>query len=206
MTILHLSDTHGLHRQLGALPEADVIVHTGDFTFAGAASEVRDFVDWFCHLPYRHKVFIAGNHDDCLWGGKIEGLPKNCHYLCGSGITINGVRFWGVPMFMGDVVSEKYGAMLAAVPNDTEVLLTHQPPHGILDLSGKTHYGSPLVLQAVQRIKPKAHLFGHVHDQYGMENAHGTLFSNAAVVDDGYALKNLPRVITFNIPYRSENS
>lgn len=206
MTILHLSDTHGLHRQLGALPEADVIVHTGDFTFAGAASEVRDFVDWFCHLPYRYKIFIAGNHDDCLWSAKIEGLPKNCHYLCGSGITIDGVRFWGVPMFMGDVVSEKYGAMLDDVPDDTDVLLTHQPPQGILDLSGKTHYGSPLVLQAVQRIKPEAHLFGHVHDQYGAENLHGTLFSNAAVVDDGYALKNLPRVITLKSPYSSENS
>ncbi len=205
MTILHLSDTHGLHRQLGALPEADVIVHTGDFTFAGAASEVRDFVDWFCHLPYRHKVFIAGNHDDCLWGEKIEGLPKNCHYLCGSGITIDGVRFFGVPMFMGDVVSEKYVAMLDDVPDDIEVLLTHQPPHGILDLSGKTYYGSPLVLQAVQRIKPKAH-FGHVHDQYGMENAHGTLFSNAAVVDENYALKNLPRVIMLKSTYSSEKS
>ena len=30
MNILHLSDTHGAHRSLGSIPEADVIVHSGD--------------------------------------------------------------------------------------------------------------------------------------------------------------------------------
>ena len=57
MNILHLSDTHGAHRSLGRLPEADVIVHSGDITMNGSSSEVLDFMRWFSALPYAHKVF-----------------------------------------------------------------------------------------------------------------------------------------------------
>ena len=67
MKILHLSDTHGLHKNLTSLPEANVIVHSGDFTFAGSEKEAYDFMNWFCNLPYEHKVFIAGNHDMCMY-------------------------------------------------------------------------------------------------------------------------------------------
>lgn len=35
MKILHLSDTHGCHRQLQNLPEADLIIHSGDFIWPG---------------------------------------------------------------------------------------------------------------------------------------------------------------------------
>ena len=90
--ILHLSDTHGLHRQLPQLPNADVIVHSGDFTMAGTEQEVFDFTNWFCDLPYRHKIFIAGNHDDCLYGAELSGLDDNCHYLCNSGINIEDIN------------------------------------------------------------------------------------------------------------------
>lgn len=69
MKILHISDTHGMHRQLTGLPDADVIVHSGDFTLAGTENETSDFISWFRALPYHHKIFIAGNHDDCLYGG-----------------------------------------------------------------------------------------------------------------------------------------
>ena len=61
MRIVHISDTHNRHRQLTKLPEGDVIVHSGDFTMAGTEAEALDFMEWFCDLPYRHKVFIAGN-------------------------------------------------------------------------------------------------------------------------------------------------
>ena len=93
MRILHLSDTHGKHNLLKNLPKADVIVHSGDVSFAGSDSEVLDFLNWFCDLDYPHKIFVAGNHDDCLYGEQIEGLPKNCHYLCNSGVKIENVKF-----------------------------------------------------------------------------------------------------------------
>ncbi len=67
-----------MHRRLTSLPEGDVIVHSGDFTMAGTEAEALDFMEWFCDLPYRHKVFIAGNHDFCLRGASLEGLDENC--------------------------------------------------------------------------------------------------------------------------------
>jgi 3',5'-cyclic AMP phosphodiesterase CpdA len=93
MTLLHLSDTHGKHKELKDLPSADIIVHTGDFTYAGGEDEAMDFMNWFSDLPYAHKIFIAGNHDLCMYGADhIEGLPDNVHYLCGTGVTINGYQ------------------------------------------------------------------------------------------------------------------
>jgi predicted phosphodiesterase len=76
MRILHLSDTHNLHRELQKLPFADVIVHSGDMLMAGAGNEVVDFIDWFKVLDYQYKIFIVGNflsrftgkRTDCPWG------------------------------------------------------------------------------------------------------------------------------------------
>lgn len=104
MTILHISDTHGKHHQLRELPLADILVHSGDFTMAGTEDEAIDFLEWFIDLPHRHKILVAGNHDDCLRGESIEGLPDNCHYLDCSGVTIHGITFYGIPLFMEDVM------------------------------------------------------------------------------------------------------
>lgn len=92
-----MSDSHGLHRQLTKLPDADVIVHSGDFTMNGSEQEAIDFMNWFCDLPYSHKIFICGNHDACLYGAKMDGLDKNVYYLCNSGVTIDGVNFMAFP-------------------------------------------------------------------------------------------------------------
>jgi len=51
LRILHISDTHGAHRRLMALPEADVLVHSGDFTMNGSEAEALDFLEWLCDLP-----------------------------------------------------------------------------------------------------------------------------------------------------------
>lgn len=59
MRILHLSDTHGYHRQLRDLPVADVVVHSGDFTMHGSADEAEDFINWLCDLDYRYKLLIC---------------------------------------------------------------------------------------------------------------------------------------------------
>ena len=102
MKILHLSDTHGCHHRLRGLPEADIVVHSGDFCMVGSEQEALDFLNWFCDLPYRHKIFISGNHDDSLYGANVDGLDDNVHYLCNSGLELDGLKFYGVPMFMGD--------------------------------------------------------------------------------------------------------
>ena len=59
LKLLHISDTHGVHRRLRNLPEADILVHSGDFTMSGSEAETLDFLEWLCDLPYRHKVLVA---------------------------------------------------------------------------------------------------------------------------------------------------
>lgn len=199
MKILHISDTHNHHHQLQALPAADVIVHSGDFTMAGTEAEVIDFIEWFCSLPYKHKVFIAGNHDVCLFGADINGLPENCHYLYGNGVTIEGIKFFGIPMFVEDDISGNYTKMLKNVPIDTDVLITHQPSYGILDEGDDIYYGSKVLRESIKRVKPKYHLFGHIHCLNGIKKAGGIIYSNAALVDEDYKLNYSPHVLFPNM-------
>ncbi len=195
MKILHLSDTHGCHRQLNELPEADIVVHSGDFCMVGIKKEAIYFLNWFCNLPHRHKIFICGNHDNCLYGANIGGLDKNVHYLCNSEVTIDGIKFYGVPMFIEDCITKHQAQDYADISNDIDVLVTHNPPLGILDFDNGIYYGSKELLQRVSDIKPKIHLFGHIHNNYGMIHSQHTVFSNASLVDNDYRLTNKPVII-----------
>ena len=167
-----------------------MIVHSGDFTMMGTEGEALDFMEWFCDLPYRHKVFIAGNHDFCLRGARLEGLDENCHYLCNSGVQIDGVKFYGVPMFFEDAINRRAENDFMNIPPDTDVLVTHQPPYDILDLSDEIHYGDPFLRQRVMQIHPRLHLFGHIHKAAGVEEWNGSVFSNGAVLGEVYDLAN----------------
>lgn len=182
MKILHLSDTHGRHAGLTNLPDADVIVHSGDFSFSGTEDEVLDFLNWFVELPYRHKIFIAGNHDDCLWDGHIEGLPDNCHFLRYSSVIIDGIKFHGIPMFIHDCITDINIKGIKNIPVDTDVLITHSPPIYILDFDNHIHYGSPELLTKIKEINPQIHLFGHIHASNGETTIGATRFVNSAIV------------------------
>lgn len=195
MKILHLSDTHGCHRRLQDLPEADVVVHSGDFCMVGAEAEAIDFLNWFCDLPYAHKIFICGNHDDCLYGANIHGLDPNVHYLCNSGVEIYGVKFYGVPMFMSDCVTDRQAKNIAKIPGDTDVLVTHSPVYGILDFDDNINYGDEQLLAKVIEIRPRLHIFGHIHAQHGIQHQHGITFSNGAIMNADYTTLNLPNVL-----------
>lgn len=195
MRILHLSDTHGCHHLLRDLPEADVVVHSGDLCMVGTEQEALDFLNWFCDLPYRHKIFICGNHDDCLYGANIGGLDDNVHYLCNSGIEIEGLKFYGVPMFMGDCVTDRQNLNYNKIPIDTDILITHTPVYGILDFDDSINYGSEVLLQAVTNVNPRIHLFGHIHKQHGITTIGTTIFSNGAIMNEDYSILNHPNVI-----------
>lgn len=196
MKILHLSDTHGCHRRLRDLPEADVVVHSGDFTMNGSEAEAIDFMNWLCDLPYRHKIFICGNHDDCIYGANIDGLDDNVHYLCNSGIEIDGIKFYGVPMFMWDCVTDRQSRNYATIPTDTDILITHSPAYGILDFDDNINYGSEEILERLTYLPNlKAHLFGHIHSQYGIVSQNGITFSNGAIMNSDYTNLNTPNLI-----------
>ena len=195
MRILHLSDTHGCHHLLKNLPEADLGVHSGDFTITGTELEAIDFLNWFCDLPYAHKLFICGNHDDCLYGANIDGLDTNVHYLCNSGVEINGVKFYGVPMFMGDCVTDRQQRNIAKIPSDTDILITHSPAYGILDFDDNINYGDEQLLTKVMEIHPRLHLFGHIHARHGLLTEYGIIFSNGAIMSTDYTTLSQPNLI-----------
>ena len=195
MEILHLSDTHGRHRRLRELPKADVIVHSGDFTMSSSQQEAIDFLNWFCDLPYDNKIFICGNHDECLYGANIDGLDSNVNYLCNSGIEIYGVKFYGVPMFLEDCITDRQSRNYERIPSDIDVLITHSPAHGILDKDDGINYGSEELLARLSTLQLKAHLFGHIHTQHGIEVIDGTVFSNGAIVSSKHDDLDTPQII-----------
>ena len=185
MKILHLSDTHGLHHQIKDLPEADVIIHSGDISHNGDENEVLDFLNWYIELPYRHKIFVTGNHDLCLWDAEgIEDLPDNLYFLQDRGVEIDGVKFFG----LGYDHSEQL------IPNDTDIVVTHEPPVMILDSSAGTHWGNAPLRNRILDIKPRYHLFGHAHNSYGTIKQDGIVFSNASLLDDMNRMVRKPRL------------
>ena len=191
MKILHFSDTHGKHHLLKGFPQADIIIHSGDMSENGTDSEVLDFLEWFCDLDFRHKIFVAGNHDLCLDGKQIEGLPDNCLYLCNSGVEIEGVKFWGIPYFLSNELNGDTAQLMAKIPQKTDILITHRPPYGILDFEENNHFGCLNLQQFVPKTRPKYHLFGHVHAGYGVEKSQYTTFVNASLIRKN-KIKNEP--------------
>ena len=161
----------------------------------GSEAEAIDFMNWFCDLPYRHKIFICGNHDECLYGANIDGLDGNVHYLCNTGVEIDGISFYGVPMFMGDCIAERQSCNYAMIPNATDVLITHCPPYGILDFDDDMNYGSKELLRQVEGIMPRLHLFGHIHRHHGMTNVNSMIFSNGSIMNEDYSYLQSPNLI-----------
>jgi Icc-related predicted phosphoesterase len=205
MKICIISDTHNKHKRLGALPNADMIIHCGDFTSVGHAHEVQDFMGWYSHLPqYKYKLIIAGNHDWLFERSHLlamEKVPRNVIYLEDSGIEIEGLNFYGTPVqppfnnWAFNRPESKLVEHWKAIPTDTNVLITHCPPHSIFDWSiyDNIHTGSPgLYFEVLERIKPKLHCFGHIHGSYGIKVIENTTFINASNLDDNYMCVNAP--------------
>ena len=197
MRILHISDTHSKHRELPPLPNADIIIHSGDFTFAGSENEAYDFINWFCDLPFPHKICIARNHDLCMYGANsIDGLPNNVHYLCNNSIEISNVTFFGIPLFMEDIMDGSFDRMINDIPDNTNVLITHQAPYGFCDEYGEHHCGDRALREKTDMLPSlRCHLYGHQHEANAMIACNGIIFSNAAVLDNHYNLIANSRVI-----------
>ncbi len=205
MRLVLISDTHRRHKDL-VLPEGDVLVHAGDLTERGTLHEVADALAWFSQQPHPHKVCIAGNHDFYFEEQPRLArrlVPRGVTYLQDSGVTIEGVRFWGSPVtpwFMDWAFNRHpagIGAYWSRIPGGTDVLITHGPPRGVLDKLDHAdgHVGCPQLLERVQKIQPKVHVFGHIHEGYGQVEVGGTRFVNASTCDVRYQPKNAPVVV-----------
>ena len=195
-----------MHHGNFQVPPGDIVVHCGDSTRTGKIEEIKDFTQWFAALPHRTKILIAGNHD---FGFQLEpelrhSLPQNIIYLQDQAVEVEGLKFYGSPWqprFYNWAFNLDRGVPLRQVwdrvPEDTQVLLTHGPPFGILDM---TQRGEPVgdeeLRRAVFRLPLlKLHVFGHIHESYGLNEQGGTKFVNAALCDLRYRPVHAPVVI-----------
>lgn len=203
MRIVCVSDTHTLHDAV-AVPDGDVLVHTGDFTRRGSEADVRAFDRWLGTLPHREKVVIAGNHDFCFERDPgARGWITNARYLQDEGATVAGLRFWGTPWtprFFDWAFNLDRGEPLrdvwARVPAGVDVLLTHGPPAGILDRTVHgVDAGCEELLAALARVRPRLHVFGHIHEAWGTAERDGTRFVNASACDARYRPAHPPVVV-----------
>jgi predicted phosphohydrolase len=204
LTIIALSDTHGLHREAD-VPDGDLLIHAGDFTmFSNSAAAIFDFNEWLGELPHRWKICIPGNHEFFLEADPSRRkLIPNATILINEGIEIMGLRIWGsptTPLYGGafGLSSERDRKRLySQIPVDTDVLVTHTPPFSILDQApdSEHHAGCRQLLEAVHRTKPMLHIFGHVHSGYGTLRTSETLFMNVALMGQYGDMANRPVVV-----------
>lgn len=206
MRVTTLSDTHGLHWEISKfnkIPDGDILVHTGDFQSYGRDIELPDFNNWLGTLPHKYKIVIAGNHDKTAYFRTKEETREtftNAIYLQDEEVVISGIKYYGSPWsptffdwyFMLDRGSEKMIRKRKEIPGDTNVLLTHSPPMYKLDFStyGDVHAGCEDLKNRVDEIKPKYHVFGHMHLHNSILKDRHTTYINAAVCDDTYTPKN----------------
>ena len=207
MKITCISDTHQIVRNseelaklTAILPGGECLVHAGDLSGRGTLVEIKMFLDWFSSLDYKHKIFIAGNHDhlfekDPLLAESIVAEYPGLVYLNESGVEIEGIRFWGSPItpYFHNWAFNRRPDRIAdhweRIPEDVDFLITHGPPLGILDqLEDSSRVGCPALLRKVITIKPKVHLFGHIHCSRGIDRIDSTVYINAAVLDEEYRL------------------
>lgn len=189
LTIACISDTHGYHRHIEEMPEADILIHSGDITRHGELDALKDFNDWLGELPYSHKIVIAGNHEVGFPENPLipASLLTNAHYLYDSFIKVKGFKIWGspyTPEFGTWAFTKKRHEMMShwlTMPNDADIVVTHGPPFGVLDRNGQGYpCGCEALATRIQIVKPLLHVYGHIHDSYGETMANGTHFVNAS--------------------------
>jgi len=230
MKLVLISDTHNRHDDLN-LPEGDVLICSGDFSFFGGQEEVQDFASWLQTLNFKHKIVVPGNHeasfdDLCYRGrrvvifndekGELERVKQStardwlspyCHLLINQEVVLEDgnrkIKFYGSPYTptFGDWAfnysSEQLLECWEKVPLDTDILITHGPPYGILDkCPDSRRVGCKSLLKKIEQIKPKLHVFGHIHHSYGQLHKGSTHYVNAAICGEDYRATNAPVVFS----------
>lgn len=193
MNLAAVSDTHDHPYDLPY--PVKIIFHAGDLTIDGAWGQLLKAVDELLRQPADHRVIVAGNHDWCVQQRNEEArkLFKEAGiiYLEDEEVTVEGLRIYGSPYTL------EYGAYAfqlprargfaaerkwAQIPEGIDILLTHSPPWGRFDVpfGSNNRVGCADLMVALQRIKPRVHIFGHVHSPGDVVGADGIRYINAA--------------------------
>lgn len=220
MRITIISDTHQKHNQLNNdLPGGDLILHGGDFMTSGySKTEAEQFFKWYELRGYDNCVFIAGNHDRIMQDepemmrGLLTGY-KGIDYLEDETISIESpegpmVKVYGSPWqpeFYNWAYNlprngEELKAKWDAIPEDTDILITHGPAWGFVDtvLGRNQHLGCELLTERIKTIRPKIHICGHIHSGNGHYFDGHTHFFNASVLNERYNYAHEPFHIDWN--------
>lgn len=207
MKILTISDTHGFHKELKHFNGVDMVIHAGDFSNHGTPTmnlpEALDFLEWYNEIPVKYKILVAGNHDTALYAKLIHITDyPNIIYLEHESIEIEGIKIFGspwVPQYGNWAFMKKRGKLdplWQLIPENLDILITHGPPKGILDLAYNIdnileYCGDKELLNHVLRVEPKYHIFGHIHNNTDNYNAGSrklvgphTKFMNVSAVTD----------------------
>ena len=203
-----------LHGAQPKLKGGDLLIVTGDLTAADKAYQYVDFFLWLDKQKYRKKVVIAGNHDNVLQQipAISESLPDDMSYLCDSGTEFEGLKIWGSPwtaQFPGinpdccaftcdydcdpdQWLDEKW----SLIPSDIDIVVTHTPLYGVRD---KTILGDRVGSKSLQthlfdRVRPRLHVFSHIHEAYGVDPPGGFLEKsvNCSIMNERYQPVNAP--------------
>lgn len=199
-----IADTHQKHREL-TIPQCDILIHCGDFcSFQRDDLKTLEDVDaWFAESAASHVICIGGNHDFMLQSREFQFA--HAEFLEDRLIEVGGLSIYGSPWcpdlsgfayYQNDAgLEEKW----RRIPEGIDVLITHTPPQGILDVpsSGKIHLGCPHLRNELRRIQPKLHVFGHVHASHGAHEDGKTQYFNAAIVGGrNFEVRNSPSIYT----------
>lgn len=192
--LVHCGDFSSFH---GTLPDV------GDFADWCAMLLKKGYV--------KHIIAIAGNHDEILDpkcrktrisypdGPRMaqDRLKRaGVIYLQDEGVKIAGLRFYGTPWvsYCGNFAFQTTSPgedeeVFNRIREPIDVLITHDAPLGIRDglyrpEGEREHLGSPALLRAIERVKPRVHAFGHIHSGHGISTTpFGVLCINAASLD-----------------------
>lgn len=218
MLIYHISDTHNQHAKITTPKNVDLLIHSGDAGVERKAKnseiEIREFLKWFSSQNVKHKIYVPGNHDSSVEAGRItkeECLEMGIHLLINETVEVEGMKIWGspyVPTF-GDWSFMKARNNISEIWDqmdlEADVLVTHGPPYGILDLAVKNyrdsygvsllkyieHVGCKSLLKKLKESNAKLHCFGHCHSKESCFNngifihpEFNMMFSNASSLMD----------------------
>jgi Icc-related predicted phosphoesterase len=202
--ILHVSDTHGHDMDLRH-HNIDILIHSGDGLLRGELSEIAALNKVLDSAGAKHVVYVPGNHDRAFEIFPVARQQLNATVLINESVNIMGLNIYGSPFtpqfgywsFMMD--RSDMHKVWDNIPTGTDVLVTHGPRSGILDATGHGAVGCAKLGKAIDRVKPKLHCFGHIHGNAGVQTEGGTIYSNAAVVNDMLDVIAWPNVIELEV-------
>jgi Icc-related predicted phosphoesterase len=210
MKVLATADLHG---NLPEVPDCDLLLIAGDicpdfpsragkynYPDKGAAQQAKwleaFFLPWVDALYDRgiDVVSIWGNHDFVGESTWAKHLPVT--FLTDQIYEFGGLKIYGSPWvpglprwaFYADQAALRSRAILT--PVDTDIMLFHGPPYGVLDFVapqfGSEHVGDDTVKEAIQIVRPKAYICGHIHEQFGRDEIDGVPIYNVSHVNEFY--------------------